>query len=93
VSKGKERANWAVGLVDLPAIVVSRVDRKMVARFRRFMAGMPTGIEIVTVGRARRMMKPEKAMQTFTADHRCGEQAQNAPRYSGSKASHLQNHR
>jgi hypothetical protein len=39
------------------------------------------------------MVESEKAMQTLAADHRHGEKAQNGPCYSGSKTSHLQNHR
>jgi len=75
--------------------VVSCAERWLIARFQRFVAGMPARIvkSVVVGGATRGMMYSEKAMQTFTADHRRSEEAQNAPRYSGSKVPHAQNHR
>lgn len=34
------------------------------------------------------MIDSAETMQPFAADHNCGEKAQNAPRYSGTKIFH-----
>ena len=82
-----ERANGAVGLADLHAIVVSRVERQM-SCFRRFMAGMPATTENTTAAGARGVMDAEEEVQTLTADHYRREKAQNAPCYYGLKTLH-----
>lgn len=84
MSQGEEGANRATSHVNLRMVAVTGLPRRNPARMRPVVVRMLAEI----VRTARRMTESAKAMQPLTADHRRGEEAQNAPGYCGVKASH-----
>lgn len=93
VRLGKERTDGTVVVADVEAVVIGLAAHQAIAVMRGLACDPTANMTAATMGRMRRMIAIQQAMKRFTADHRRGEKAKNAPRYSNSKSLHWQNHR